>query len=261
MTHPDRSFSRRQRRFWLRLGAALAITAGCAVVPVSAAAPEPVRIALIEGLSGSFANAGEAVWRNLQLAVERVNARGGVKLRAGARPLELIRHDSKGSSEEALARMRAAADRQACRVLMQGNSSATTAAMVDALNKHNQREPDRRMLLLNYSAGDPALTNEKCSFWHFRFDAHADMRLAALSEVLAADPAVRRIYLIGQDYSFGQHVLQAWPRDDRCTASGHRDRRRRTASARPHQGFRAVRRQDQGERRAGGADRRTGATT
>lgn len=168
---------------------------------------EPVRLALIEGLSGSFANAGEAVYRNLLWAVERVNDRGGVRLRTGARPLELLRYDSKGTTEEALAMLRSAIDRDVSFVT-QGNSSATAAALVDALNKHNQREPARQALFLNYSAVDPALTNEKCSFWHFRFDAHADMRLAALMEVLRQDRGVRRIYLIGQDYSFGQHVLR-----------------------------------------------------
>jgi len=70
------------------------------------------------------------------------------------------------------------------------------------------RDPARRVLFLNYSAVDPALTNEKCSFWHFRFDAHADMRMAALMEVLRDDRAVKSVYLIGQDYSFGQAVLR-----------------------------------------------------
>ena len=173
----------------------------------AAAAAEPIKIALIEGLSGSFANAGDAVTRNIVLAVERVNQRGGVKLPGGARPLELLRLDSKGNAEEALAMLRAAIDQQAS-VVMQGNSSATAAALVDALNKHNQREPARRALFLNYSAVDPALTNEKCSFWHFRFDAHADMRLAALTDVVRDDAALKKLYLIGQDYSFGQHVLR-----------------------------------------------------
>ncbi|MCW5663491.1 MAG: branched-chain amino acid ABC transporter substrate-binding protein [Piscinibacter sp.] len=175
---------------------------------VPARADETIPIALIEGLSGSFANAGEAVYRNLLFAVERVNQRGGVKLPGGAKRFELQRFDSKGGTEEAQAMLRAALDRQVGFVL-QGNSSAVAAALVDALNKHNQREPQRRALFLNYSAVDPVLTNQKCSFWHFRFDAHADMRLAALIDVLAQDAGVRKLYLIGQDYSFGQHVLKA----------------------------------------------------
>lgn len=169
--------------------------------------PEPIRLALIEGLSGPFANAGEAVHRNLVWAAERVNARGGVKLPGGARPLEIVRFDSKGNTEEALSMLRAAAD-QGVSFVLQGNSSATAAALVDAIGKHNEREPQRRALFLNYSAVDPVLTNEKCSFWHFRFDAHADMRLAALMDVLAADTKVQRVYLLGQDYSFGQHVVR-----------------------------------------------------
>jgi branched-chain amino acid transport system substrate-binding protein len=171
------------------------------------AAANPIRLALVEGLSGPFGNAGEAVFRNILWAVERVNARGGVRVGGVARPLALSRHDSKGSAEEARATMRAALD-DGVGFVLQGNSSAVAAALSDAIEKHNARTPQRRALFLNYSAVDPALTNERCSFWHFRFDAHADMRLAALVEVLQADRAVQRLYLIGQDYSFGQHVLR-----------------------------------------------------
>ena len=173
----------------------------------SARAAEPIRLAMIEGLSGAFGNAGEAVWRNLQWAVERVNARGGVRLPGGARPLALQRFDSKGNTEEALGQLKLATD-QGVGFILQGNSSATAAALIDAVNKHNERVPDRRALFLNYSAVEPALTNERCSFWHFRFDAHADMRLAALTEVLKADRRVNKVYLIGQDYSFGQQVVR-----------------------------------------------------
>jgi branched-chain amino acid transport system substrate-binding protein len=168
---------------------------------------EPIRIGMIEGLSGSFANAGEAVYRNLLLAVERVNARGGVRLPGGSRPLELLRFDSKGNNEETLVLLKAALD-QRIGFVMQGNSSSAASVLIDALNKHNTREPERRALYLNYSAVDPALTNEKCSFWHFRFDANADMRLAALTDVLRDDAIVKRVYLIGQDYSFGQQVAK-----------------------------------------------------
>ena len=169
--------------------------------------PPPIKIALIESLSGPFANAGEAVFRNLLWATERVNARGGVKLPGGARALALARYDSKGQNEEALSALRAAID-DGVNVISQGNSSATAAVLVDAVNKHNEREPKRRVLFLNYSAVDPTLTNEKCRFWHFRFDAHADMRLAALMSVLGADKSVTSVYLMGQDYSFGQAVAR-----------------------------------------------------
>lgn len=167
----------------------------------------PVKIAMIEGLSGPFANTGEAVYRNLVWATERVNARGGLKLPGGSRPLVIERYDSKGQNEEALSALRSAID-DGVQFVVQGNSSATAAALIDAIDKHNEREPGRRVLFLNYSAVDPILTNEKCSFWHFRFDAHADMRMAALMEVIRDDRVVKSVYLIGQDYSFGQAVLR-----------------------------------------------------
>lgn len=169
--------------------------------------PAPIRLALIESMSGPFANTGEAVFRNLLWAVERVNARGGIRLPGGARPLQLDRYDSKGQNEEALSALRAAID-DGARIVLQGNSSATAAALIDAIDKHNERDPQRRMLFLNYAAVEPSLTNERCSFWHFRFDAHADMRVAALMDVVKDDAALKRIYLLGQDYSFGQAVLR-----------------------------------------------------
>ena len=171
------------------------------------AGQQPIRVALIESLSGPFANTGEAVFRNLVWATERVNARGGVKLAGSPRPLLIERYDSKGQNEEALAALRSAID-DGITVVAQGNNSATAAVLIDAINKHNEREPGKRVLFLNYSAGDPALTNEKCSYWHFRFDAHADMRMAALMDVLKDDKALKNVYLMGQDYSFGQSVLK-----------------------------------------------------
>ncbi len=191
--------------------ALLALSAACLWaapgVQAQTQSSAPVRIALIEALSGPLANGGEAAFRNLVWATERVNARGGLKLPGGPRPLQMQRYDSKGQAEEAISALRAAID-DGVRIVMQGNSSAVAASLIDAIGKHNEREPDKRVVFLNYAAVDPVLTNERCSFWHFRFDAHADMRMAALMDVLKDDKALQRIYLIGQDYSFGQHVLR-----------------------------------------------------
>jgi len=206
------------RRHGLRLSA---LALACAALPAwslassqtaptaapGAAPGAPIQVALIESLSGPFANTGEAVFRNVLWATERVNARGGIPQPGGARPLVVTRYDSKGQNEEALSALRAAID-DGARFVMQGNSSATAAVLIDAIGKHNDRDPARRVVFLNYSAVDPILTNEKCSFWHFRFDAHADMRMAALMEVIRDDKALKGAYLIGQDYSFGQAVLR-----------------------------------------------------
>jgi len=191
-----------------RLGQIAAVALAAVSFPALAQpAAQPVRIAMVEVFSGPLANTGESVFRNLAWAVERVNARGGVKLPGGNRPLALVRYDSKGQNEEALSALRAAVD-AGISVVVQGNSSATAAALIDAINKHNERELQRQVVFLNYSAVDPILTNEKCSYWHFRFDAHADMRMNALMGMVKDDKALRNIYLIGQDYSFGQAVLK-----------------------------------------------------
>nr|WP_309830855.1 branched-chain amino acid ABC transporter substrate-binding protein [Paracidovorax wautersii] len=206
------AFARRQawKACAMVLLTASALVAAPSVRAQAAPAGTPIKVALIESLSGPFANTGEAVFRNVAWAMERVNARGGVALPAsagGVRPLLLTRFDSKGQNEEALSALRAAID-DGARFVLQGNSSATAAVLIEAINKHNEREPGKRVVFLNYSAVDPILTNEKCSFWHFRFDAHADMRMAALMGVIQGDKALQRVYLIGQDYSFGQAVLR-----------------------------------------------------
>ncbi len=173
--------------------------------PGQATPGEPIRLALIEAFSGPFANAGDAVWRNILFAVGRVNDRGGVRIGSVAHPLQLERLDSKGQADEALVMLRRAAD-QRVHFILQGNSSTVAGALVEALDRHNEREPGNRMLLLNYSAVDPVLTNERCSFWHFRFDAHAGMRMNALTDALARDRRIERVYLLNQDYSFGRQV-------------------------------------------------------
>jgi branched-chain amino acid transport system substrate-binding protein len=183
-----------------RAALGLALLASLPLAALAQTPAAPVRIAMIEGLSGPFGNTGEAVFRNLIWAVERVNARGGVRL-------ALARYDSKGQTEEALSALKSAID-DGTRFIMQGNSSAVAAALIDAINKHNAREPAKRVLFLNYSAVDPILTNEKCSFWHFRFDAHADMRMTALMDVLKNDQELKSVYILGQDYSFGHAVAR-----------------------------------------------------
>jgi branched-chain amino acid transport system substrate-binding protein len=179
-----------------------------AALPASAASRlEPIRIGMIEGMSGPFANAGAAVLRNLQLAAENINAHGGVKLPDGKHPLEILVFDNKQGVEESLIGLRNFTD-QGVHFIVQGNSSAVAAALIDGIEKHNMRVPDKRVVFLNYSAVDPALTNEKCSFWHFRFDANAEMRIHALTEVIKGDSSAKRVYLIGQDYSFGQQLAK-----------------------------------------------------
>jgi len=168
-------------------------------------AAETVRIAFIDPLSGPFANVGEMEVRAFQYAIDLVNARGGV---LGGTKLELAAFDNKANPQDSLLALKQAND-QGIRYVTQGNSSAVALALSDAISKQNARDPDRTMLYLNYAAVDPALTNERCSFWHFRFDADADMKMSALTDTMAGNKNIKKVYLINQDYSFGQAVAKA----------------------------------------------------
>ncbi len=196
------------RRNGWRVWAAAALFCVTAIAQAQGQAGAPIRLGMIDGLSGPFANAGEAVVRNLRIAIERINARGGVRTADGPRPLELVTFDSKGNVDESLIQFRSLIDKRIPFVL-QGNSSAVASALVAAVNRQNTRQPDARVLFLNYSAVDPTLTNENCSFWHFRFDASSDMRMQALTEAIRSERSVRKVYLIDQDYSFGHQVARS----------------------------------------------------
>ena len=169
------------------------------------ASAQTVKIALIEPLSGPFANVGDQSLKEFQFNAEKINARGGV---LGGRKLEVIGLDNKGSPQEALNQFKRVVD-QDIRYISQGGSSAVAGALLEAVNRHNERNPGKEILFLNHSAVDPALTNEKCSFWHFRFDANADMKMESLTTWMAQNKNIKKVYLINQDYSFGHAVKKA----------------------------------------------------
>lgn len=190
-----------RKTFKLGLGAALAMT-----VSASSLFAENIKIAFIDPLSGPFATTGTQGLAEYQFAAESlVNQTGGV---LGGDKFEIVSFDNKMSGKESLVQLQVAID-QGIRFIAQGNSSGIAHAITDAVNKHNKRNPDDRVIFLNYSAVDPALTNDKCNFWHFRFDANADIKMDALTDVMAADDSLEKVYLIGQDYSFGKAVAAA----------------------------------------------------
>src|SRR4029078_7744082 len=98
---------------------------------------------------------------------------------------------------------------EGARYVVQGNGSSVALELTDAVQKYNERNPGKEVLYLNYAAVDPALTNEKCNFWHFRFDADVDMKMAGLTDFIAKDKSIKKVYLINQDYSFGKAVAAA----------------------------------------------------
>src|SRR5215813_13791005 len=165
------------------------------------AAEDTVKIAFIDPLSGPGATVGLAGINEIQYLAEQANAKGG----AAGQKIEILPLDNKTNPQESLVQAQKAADAGA-RIITQGNGSSVALALTDAVQKYNERNPGKEVLYLNYAAVDPALTNEKCNFWHFRFDADADMKMAALTDVMARDKSIAKVYLINQDYSFGKAV-------------------------------------------------------
>ena len=176
-----------------------------AVVVASASAADTIKIAHIDPLSGPFALIGESASRMIQASIDEVNAKGGV---LGGSRFELVNFDSKGSPQDAVLILKQIID-AGIRFVSIYSGSHIAHALIESINKHNGRNPEQAVLLLNIGAQDPPLTNEKCSFWHFRWEAHTDMRVKALTDFIARQKGVPKVYLINQDYSFGQAISRA----------------------------------------------------
>ena len=161
---------------------------------------ETVKIGWIDPLSGLMAAVGTNQLKTFQLIAEEFNKKNtsGVKF-------EIIALDNKLSPQETTAVLRSAMD-QGARYVVQGNGSGPALAIMDALEKHNARNKGKEVVYLNYAAVDPDLTNNKCSYWHFRLDADTSMKMEALTTYLKDVPDVKKIYLINQNYSHGQQV-------------------------------------------------------
>jgi branched-chain amino acid transport system substrate-binding protein len=161
---------------------------------------ETVKVAWLDPLSGLMAAVGTNQLKTTQFMVEEFNKKNssGVKF-------ELIAIDNKLSPQETTSALRSAMD-QGARYVMQGNGSGPALAIIDALEKHNARNPGKELVYINYAAVDPDLTNSKCSYWHFRLDADTSMKMEALTTFMKDLPEIKKVYLLNQNYAHGQQV-------------------------------------------------------
>jgi len=184
------------------IAACLALAAGLYLSGPPATAQ--IKMAMIDPLSGGAASAGINAQKHFTYEVDKINAAGGLN----DEKLEITFYDNKVDPQESLIALKKALD-EGARYIFQGNGSAVALAISDAVAKYNERNPGKEVLYFNYAAIDPALTNAKCNFWHFRFDADVDMKMSALTSFLATQPQIKKVYLINQDYSFGKAVAVA----------------------------------------------------
>jgi branched-chain amino acid transport system substrate-binding protein len=163
---------------------------------------ETVKIAWIDPLSGLMAPVGSNQLKSFQFFAEKFSKTNpaGVKF-------EVIGIDNKLSPAESLNALKAAMD-QGVRYITQGNGSSVAGALIEAVNKHNERNPGKEIIFLNHSAVDPDFTNSKCSYWHFRFDADTSMKIEAMTTFMKDDAAIKNVYLFNQNYSHGHQVAK-----------------------------------------------------
>jgi branched-chain amino acid transport system substrate-binding protein len=167
-------------------------------------AQETVKIGYIDPLSGGGASIGEVGFKTFQFLADELNAKGGIL----GKKVEIVPLDNKTNPQESLIQAQKAID-AGVRYITQGNGSSVAGALSDFVNKYNERNPGKEVLFFNYAAVDPVLTNEKCSFWHFRWDANSDIKMEALTNYMKDVPSIKKLYLINQDYSFGESVRSA----------------------------------------------------
>ncbi|MEO8056889.1 MAG: branched-chain amino acid ABC transporter substrate-binding protein [Burkholderiales bacterium] len=184
--------------------AARAIATITFVLATHAVQAETVKIAFIDVLSGPFAAAGEGSLKQLREVVSQMNARSA----PNEIKFEVVAFDGKGSPQESVTVLKSATD-QGIRFITQGGGSGVAFALVDALNKLAEREPQKATVYLNYSAMDPGLTNDRCSFWHFRFYPSSEMKIEALTTYFKQRPDIKKVYLLNQNYTHGQQVSRA----------------------------------------------------
>ncbi|MFT4099595.1 MAG: branched-chain amino acid ABC transporter substrate-binding protein [Burkholderiaceae bacterium] len=201
---PTLSSAARRPASRLRIACAGGLLAAALLAPGAQAQTGTVKIAWVDPQSGMMAPLGQNQLRSWQYAAEYATQ----KKLAGDVKFEIVPFDSKLSPQESLTVLKSIID-QGIRYVVQGNGSGVALALNDAITKHNDRNPGKEIVYLNYAAVDPSLTNEKCSFWHFRLDINADMKMEALTTFMASKQNIKKVYLINQDYAFGHSVEKA----------------------------------------------------
>lgn len=190
-----------KRMFGLTVGASMALASGMALAQKG----ETVKIAWIDPLSGLMAPVGQNQVKSFQFFAEKFN--NDPKLNPAGVKFEVIPIDNKLSPTESLNALKAAID-QGVRYITQGNGSSVAGALIDAVAKHNERNPGKEIVYLNHSAVDPDFTNSKCNYWHFRFDADTSMKMEALTTFMKDQADIKKVYLLNQNYSHGQQVAR-----------------------------------------------------
>lgn len=191
-----------------RLGNWMRTAVGAALVAFGASASaETMKIAFIDPFSGPYGVVSENGLRSFRITEEFARKTPG----GGDLQIEFTPFDNKISAQESLLQLKNAID-QGYRYILQGVTSGVTSALIDAIDKHNQRNPGKEVVLLDWLTTNPDLVNKTCSFWYFRFFADSDMLTEGLASTMAKNRDIKKVYMISGATSSGRQVLSGMRR-------------------------------------------------
>lgn len=166
---------------------------------------EPLKIALVETLSGPQASTGLLYRSAVKYGIDKINAAGGFN----GEPLVLIEQDNQGGPAGASDKVKAAIASGA-QIIIQGSSSAVSGQITEDVRKYNIRNKGKEVLYLNMGGEALELTGDKCHFYHFRFTSNAIMRVNALVKAMKETGDLgTKVYAMNQNYSWGVDMDQA----------------------------------------------------
>ncbi len=111
--------------------AAAAATVATALSPLALAA-DTIKIGLVTALSGQSAQGGEALTRGMSIAIDEINAKGGL---LGGRKLELVRRDDEGNPAKGVVAARELIFKEKVAVLFGGLDTPVSMAIVPIINQ------------------------------------------------------------------------------------------------------------------------------
>jgi len=185
------------RRTIIKGAAAAGVLQATGPFIISARGEEPVKIGLDNPLTGTYAAVGKNEEIGATLAVEQMNAKGGIL----GRPVQLLSEDStSGDAGTAVQKARKLIDRDGCEFLLGNVNSALTLAMADVAY-------EKKKIMVATGGHTDAVTGAKCHYNVFRICNTTQMEANAVAPALIKN-AGKKWYFITPDYAFG-HTLQS----------------------------------------------------
>src|SRR5690606_37851359 len=183
---------------------AVALSA-CGMMAMASAQAAPLKIALVETLSGPQASSGLMYRTAANYGLQQLNDAGGWN----GEPIEIAEYDNQGGPAGASDKGKAAmAD--GARIIIQGSSSAVSGQINEDVRKHNIRDPGKEVLFLNMGGEALELTGDKCHFYHFRFTTNAPIRVKTLAHAMKeAGDLGTKVFSMNQNYSWGADMQKA----------------------------------------------------